>query len=293
MLRFLRPLLKPIVLPHWWQDALLLLPRLVCGYLLAFEFGAVKFGLPWSPPDHNLGLFEVAFWFPQDVAAYGGIFALLPAFFAWMGAASEAVGGLLLMAGLGTRVSAFLISCTMLVAIFMQQLPQGMWNTLPAAGFLWVSLMALVLGSGRYGVDYLLANWRSRRSATAVSASQRSAVILALLPALALLLPGCVQPAHDKTVVYLLDVKGLPDVRQVGLRGRDKPLSWDQDLRLTPTGPDSTLYRAVVTTHTGYLLTEVKFTVNGEFELKDADNRRIKFGPGDTTVYRARFNVRP
>ncbi|RSK41111.1 hypothetical protein [Hymenobacter perfusus] len=108
-----------------------------------------------------------------------------------------------------------------------------------------------------------------------------------------LLLPGCVQPAHDKTVVYLLDVRGLPDVRQVGIRGRDKPLSWGQDLQLKPTGPDSTLYRAVVTTHTGYLITEVKFTVNGEFEFQDADNRRIQFGPGDTTTYRARFNVRP
>ncbi|MBC6698771.1 hypothetical protein [Hymenobacter sp. BT190] len=110
--------------------------------------------------------------------------------------------------------------------------------------------------------------------------------------ALASLLPGCVQPAHDKTVVYELDVRGLPNVRQVGLRGRDKPLSWDQDLQLMPVGPDSSLYRATVTTHTGFLITEVKFTVNGEFELKEAENRRIVFGPGDTTVYRARFNAR-
>jgi putative oxidoreductase len=118
-------------------------------------------------------------------------------------------------------------------------------------------------------------------------------LLLLLLTLGSLLLPGCVQPAHDKTVVYLLDVRDLPNVRQVGLRGRDKPLSWGQDLPLKPANPDSTLYRAVVTIHTGYLLTEVKFTVNGEFEFKDADNRRIKFGPGDTTVYRARFNVRP
>jgi hypothetical protein len=115
-----------------------------------------------------------------------------------------------------------------------------------------------------------------------------SFVLLALA---GLLLPGCVQKASDKTVVYLLDVRGLPNVRQVGLRGRDKPLSWDQDLPLTPVGPDSSLYRAVVTTRTGYLVTEVKFTVNGEFELKEKDNRRIEFSPGDTTVYRARFDV--
>ncbi|QIX63330.1 DoxX family membrane protein [Hymenobacter sp. BT18] len=160
MVRLLRFLVEPLVLPRWWQDALLLLPRLVCGYLLAFEFGAVKFGLPWSPPDHSLGLFEVAFWFPGDVASYGGLFAVLPGFFAWMGAFSEAVGGLLLALGLGTRVSAFLIICTMLVAIFMQQIQQGMWNTLPAAGFLWAALPGLVLGSGRFGLDYILAKPR-------------------------------------------------------------------------------------------------------------------------------------
>ncbi|RTQ45995.1 DoxX family membrane protein [Hymenobacter gummosus] len=161
----LRSLLRPLLLPHWWQDALLLLPRLVCGYLLAADFGASKFGLPWSPPDNNLGLFEVAYWFPQDVAAYGGVFALFPAFFAWMGAFSEAVGGLLLAAGLLTRVSAGLIICTMLVAIFCQQLPQGTWNALPAAGFLWAALPALLLGSGRFGLDYLLTQPRRHEPA--------------------------------------------------------------------------------------------------------------------------------
>jgi len=161
----MRQILQPLVLPNWWQDALLTIPRVVCGYLLTTSFGAAKFGLPWSPPENNLGLFEVAFWFPNDVAAYGGVFALFPAFFAWMGAFSEAVGGLLLLLGLGTRLSAFLIICTMLVAIFMQQLSQGMWNTLPAAGFLWAALPALVLGSGRFGLDYLLDKSRRHENA--------------------------------------------------------------------------------------------------------------------------------
>lgn len=113
--------------------------------------------------------------------------------------------------------------------------------------------------------------------------------LLGLL-ALAALLPACVQKATDKTVVYLLDVRGHPGVQQVGLRGRDNPLSWDHDLVLTPVKKDS-LYRAVVTTHTGYNVTEVKFTLNGEFELTDQPNRRVVFGPTDTVVYRARFNA--
>jgi putative oxidoreductase len=147
---------KPMLMPFWWQDLLLSVPRMVCGYLLAFDFGAAKFGMPWSPVDNNLGLFEVAFWFPVDVATYGGIFAMFPVFFAWMGAFSEAFGGVLLLLGFQTRIASFLIMCTMLVAIFMQQLNEGTWNMLPAMGFLWVGVFTFILGSGRFGIDYLI-----------------------------------------------------------------------------------------------------------------------------------------
>ena len=80
MKKLLTQLIKPIVLPHWWQDLMLTIPRIVCGFLLASDFGAAKFGLPWSPPDNNLGFFEVAFWFPKDVSNYGGIFGIFPSF---------------------------------------------------------------------------------------------------------------------------------------------------------------------------------------------------------------------
>lgn len=124
--------------------------------LLAKDFGASKFGMPWTEPGQNLKLFEVAAWFPEDVATYGGIFAMAPIFFAWMGAFSEAVGGLFLAVGLQTRIASFLIMCTMLVAIFMQKWNQGVWGMLPAMGFLWVSIYHFYLGSGRFGLDYLI-----------------------------------------------------------------------------------------------------------------------------------------
>ena len=155
-MKILNKITKPIILQHWCQDLFLTIPRIVCGYLLAFDFGAAKFGMPWSPIDNNLGLFEVAFWFPNDVADYGGIFVIAPVFFAWMGAFSEAVGGLLLLSGFQTRITSFLIICTMLVAIFMQQIDNGLWNCLAAMGFLWVGMTTLILGSGRFGIDYLL-----------------------------------------------------------------------------------------------------------------------------------------
>jgi putative oxidoreductase len=163
MPRWLHRLLAPVSLPHWLGDVLLLAPRIVCGFLLTTQFGAPKFGLPWSPADNNLGLFEVAYWFPNDVAAYGGVFANFPATLAWLGAFTEGVGGVMLMLGLFTRPFAFLVICTMLVAMFFQQFQAGLWNMLPSMGFAWVALYLLVLGSGRFGADqWIVARWGRR-----------------------------------------------------------------------------------------------------------------------------------
>lgn len=155
-MKLLHKITKPIIMSFWWQDLILVLPRIICGYLLTASFGADKFGMPWSPADKNLGLFEVDSWLPEDVASYGGMFALFPVFFAWFGAFSEAVGGVFLLLGFQTRIASFLILCTMLVAIFMQQINNGMWNCLPAMGFLWVSIYTMISGSGRFGIDYLI-----------------------------------------------------------------------------------------------------------------------------------------
>ena len=152
----LRKIIKPVEMPYYWQDLLITIPRLVCGYLLSVNFGADKFGMPWSPEDKNLGLFEIAFWFPYDVKNHGGIFEMMPDFFAWAAGFSEAVGGLFLLLGLATRPMSFLILCTMLVAVVFQYHNGGMWNTLPALGFLWVAMYTLVIGSGRFGLDYLI-----------------------------------------------------------------------------------------------------------------------------------------
>lgn len=81
---------------------------------------------------------------------------MFPEFFAWMGGFSEAVGGIFLLLGFQTRIASFLIMGTMLVAIFLQQWSQGMWMMLPAMGFLWVSIYEIIIGSGRFGIDYLI-----------------------------------------------------------------------------------------------------------------------------------------
>lgn len=153
---FLKLLISPVIQKHWFTDLIFAIPRILCGLWLTIMFGANKFGMPWTAESQNLNLFEVSAWFPKDVAEYGGLFAMAPVFFAWMGAFSEAVGGLLLLLGLKTRLASFLIMCTMLTAIFMQKWNQGLWGMLPAMGFLWVAIYNLFLGSGRFGVDYLI-----------------------------------------------------------------------------------------------------------------------------------------
>jgi len=105
----------------------------------------------------------------------------------------------------------------------------------------------------------------------------------------AILFTGCVQKTYKKTVVFELNTAGMGDVKTAGIRGKDKPLSWDYDLEMTATKKDS-LYTATFTGVTGYRFTQVKFVVNGEFELQNESNRRVVFAEGDTTFYKATFN---
>ena len=145
-----------MALGGWTSNILIAVPRIIGGLLLTIDFGSSKFGMPWTDSEKNLSLFQVATWFPEDVAKFGIPFSIGPVFFAWMAAASEAIGGLFLALGFQTRTAAFLIGCTMLVAIFLQKSGEGTWNMLPTMGFLWISIYSIVLGSGKLGLDYLL-----------------------------------------------------------------------------------------------------------------------------------------
>jgi putative oxidoreductase len=154
---------------HLVSDIFTSIPRIICGLLLTLTFGSDKFGLPWSRGG-DLSLFEVASWFPKDVAEFGFPFTISPWFFAWIGAASEAIGGLFLALGLGTRFWSFMIGSTMLVAIFFQKweqfLEQGPWAILPAVGFLWVAIYSFIYGSGKIGLDYHIWKRINKKTAT-------------------------------------------------------------------------------------------------------------------------------
>lgn len=105
---------------------------------------------------------------------------------------------------------------------------------------------------------------------------------------LVLLSWSCVQPTYQKTVVYALHVPSDLHPHQVAIRGGDQPLSWETDTPLDSLN-DST-FHTIVTYQTGYLFTEVKFTVDGNFELENAPNRLVTFSSGDTTYYSAIYN---
>jgi hypothetical protein len=100
---------------------------------------------------------------------------------------------------------------------------------------------------------------------------------------------GCVQKSYKKTVVVTLTVPNIKDIKTVGIRGQGKPLSWDTDYEMKTAVKDS-LYTATISAVTGYKFAEIKFTVNGDFELKEKPNRRVIFADGDTTFYNAIFD---
>ena len=114
-------------------------------------------------------------------------------------------------------------------------------------------------------------------------------VISALL--LSLLFTSCVQKSYKKTVVFTLDVSEIKNIKKVGIRGKDKPLSWDYDTEMK-FSPKENLYKVTTTFETGYKFTEVKFVVNDTFEFQNQDNRRVDFSEKDTTFFKAKFNKR-
>jgi hypothetical protein len=114
---------------------------------------------------------------------------------------------------------------------------------------------------------------------------------LAISLSILVLLSSCVQKTYKKTVVFRLDTSEIKEVKKVGIRGNDKPLTWDYDTEMKAIKKDS-LYEITVTFETGYKFTEAKFVVNDAFEFQNEDNRKVVFSEKDTCTYNATFNRR-
>jgi putative oxidoreductase len=142
MKKLFSKIITPTYTATWYSDLLLALPRIIGCYFLAVNFGGSKFPCPD--------------WFVKDVAGYGFPF---PTFFAWAAVLAETLGGVMLVLGFFTRLAGLMVVITMLVAIFFQKWGGEVWEMLPAMGFLWIGLYAVVMGSGRIGIDHLISKY--------------------------------------------------------------------------------------------------------------------------------------
>ncbi len=113
--------------------------------------------------------------------------------------------------------------------------------------------------------------------------------ILVLFVFIFLGLTSCVQKSYTRKVTLLLDVSGSKNIQNVGIRGENKPFSWNNGITMKVIKKDS-LYKKTFEIETGRLCTEIKFTLNGKFELQNQINRKIYFNRAGETVYKATFN---
>ena len=102
---------------------------------------------------------------------------------------------------------------------------------------------------------------------------------------------SCVQKTYRKTIVFTLDVSEIKNIKKVGIRGKDKPLSWAHDAEMKEIKKDS-LYQITLTGETGYKFTKVKFVVNNTFEFQNENNSRVIFSENDITYFNVKFNRR-
>lgn len=74
----------------------------------------------------------------------------------------------------------------------------------------------------------------------------------------------------------MLDLSEIKDINSIGIWGKGKPFSWDYDMEMQMVNKNS-LCKKTFTIKTGYLFTTLKFTVNGNFELKEKRKSQHSF----------------
>ena len=119
-----------------WQPRTLSLLRAVTGFLFMQHGGQKIFGYP------------VAERSPFELLSLSGAAGLL-----------ELVGGFLILIGLFTRPTAFLLSGLMAVAYFMAHAPQGFWPLANggqlAVLYSFVFLYLFIAGGGEWSLDQM------------------------------------------------------------------------------------------------------------------------------------------
>lgn len=101
---------------------------------------------------------------------------------------------------------------------------------------------------------------------------------------------ACVQETYKRNISIELDMRGVLDIKQVGIRGEYPPLSWNKDIALTDSDGDS-IYTGTFVLDIPYDSFQYKFVVNGTtFELTNENNRVMIFEGKENLTCKAKFN---
>ncbi|WP_299525828.1 hypothetical protein [Winogradskyella sp.] len=112
------------------------------------------------------------------------------------------------------------------------------------------------------------------------------AIIIYLL----IITQSCVQETHTKTVTFKVDMNGVENTENIGIRGNFTSSPWNETAPLTDDDGDG-IYEGTFSQKTAVNGIEFKFVNNGEFELEGQNNRSIQFEyKPETIIYEAVFN---
>ena len=122
-----------------FANSVLLIARVALGVMMAFAHGWGKL-----PPSDGF------------IAGVGALGFPLPFVFAWVAGLSEFLGALAVSLGLATRLSALMVSITMLVAAFGAHFSDPFRKKEFALVYLCSFLIFVAIGAGRYSLDYII-----------------------------------------------------------------------------------------------------------------------------------------
>lgn len=104
-------------------------------------------------------------------------------------------------------------------------------------------------------------------------------------------LSNCVQETHLKTIHFRVDMNGIENPSNVGIRGEFGSNYWNETYYFSDENDDG-IYEGIVTVKTGQSGFLFKFVNhNDQFELSGQNNRRINFEyKPETITYVSAFN---
>lgn len=105
-----------------------------------------------------------------------------------------------------------------------------------------------------------------------------------------LFITSCVQETHLKIINFKVDMRGLDNITNPGVRGQFTSPAWKKFIPLTDKNNDS-IYEAKVEFQAAQYDIKFKFVNNGEYELQNQPNRSVKFKyEPENFTYKAVFN---